>query len=274
MLKGGAESMRKLAVLLILFFVRPTLLWAQEDVLIGRVTADTIGALPEPTTAELVVRMQELKAWISEYEKWENWDTVWLNKSEPGWFHAAGRRPRPVPPIWLAAECATRFDADGLLERACELWKQSSETMAQTSDRRRRGLGLNAQEKPKHTMWWTYVLLDGAWVMTQFGPKSSSSVFAPIGMHVGFPVRGRLEVFLFPGVLLIRVPSYSTKDPEWGPATDIGIGFRMFDFHAPIFDRPATLHFSLAKAWLIGGHRGPVSESVTLAGFSASFKRR
>jgi len=80
-------------------------------------------------------------------------------------------------------------------------------------------------------------------------------------------VKGRLQVFVAPGVLLVSVPSLQGNRELW-PATDWGASYRLFDVGR------STVHFNFVHAWILGSKGTFVIPRVTLAGFSVSFKPR
>jgi len=69
-------------------------------------TIETSSIELSPDVLTWTARVQELSQWLTEFERWQQWDEVWRNKREPGWVKTRDRRPRPDPPSWLAAECA------------------------------------------------------------------------------------------------------------------------------------------------------------------------
>ena len=87
-----------------------------------------------------------------------------------------------------------------------------------------------------------------------------------------FDVVDRLQVFVAPGVMLMRVPT-PTGEQELQPATDWGVSYKLFNFNLPGVQRQGTLHVNLVRAWVfmrvgsIGGNT-----TVNLAGFSVTLK--
>ena len=213
-----------------------------------------------------------LARWIKAYEKWDRWDQQWLSKPEPARYGGyLSRKKMPEPPAWLESTCAAEFKADTLLEKGCVLFRQSKETPSQTYLRRHRQAGIDAHEKPTHTSFLEHVHFDGGWVR----PQSNARVFAPIGSHVSLMVGNRFEVFLLPGVLLLRAPSLATGNMEWFAAYDYGFGYRLASFQVPGIGQSLSLHANFARAWMLQTTAaGPVNSSIDLVGLSLTFKPR
>jgi hypothetical protein len=226
------------------------------------------------TAQEEVARYDrsELARWIRAYEKWDKWDEHWLNTLEPA-RHGGylDRKAMPPPPVWLDSTCASLFEADPLLTKACALLRQSRETLLQTYMRRQRQAAIDAHERPVHTSFLEHVHFDGGWVR----PQSDAQAFAPVGAHVSVMLGDRYELFMLPGVLFLRAPSYTSGKMEWFAAYDYGIGFRLGTFQMPGVGQPVILHFNFARAWIPGATAaGPVTGTVDLMGFSLTFKNR
>jgi len=56
-----------------------------------------------------------------------------------------------------------------------------------------------------------------------------SSTDAVVGMHASTTVKGRLQIFLMPGAMLLNLPARNGTR-TWKSATDYGVGWRMVDF--------------------------------------------
>ncbi len=104
------------------------------------------------------------------------------------------------------------------------------------------------KENDQKTIWWQHVHLDALWPMTQ----GTTGIFGVLGLHTTIDLTGRIELFIAPGAILLRVPSPSGNG-QWKPATDWGFSYRLADFTMPRTRRPATLHVNLARVWFIGG---------------------
>jgi hypothetical protein len=250
-------------------FVAACPLSAQElrDPLPARVVETGVIELP-PDVLTWTSRVQELDQWISAFDKWQRWNEEWHNKREPGWWGPRDRRQRPDPPSWLAGECRDVIAQEGVLVEGCRalhVWNEDEQTAqlrAQLASAR------TQKEAPTRTLWWEHVHLDVLWPMAQTG----SSVFGVLGVHATVDVAGRFQVFVAPGAILLNLPTDDNRR-EWRPATDYGIAYRCFDFTFPGVERRATLHFNLAKAWVMAGPSNVIKSSITLAGFSMTFKK-
>ena len=213
-------------------------------------------------------QMQALEEWTQAFEKWQNWFARWHNQSEPGWFAAKGRLQKPTPPQWLPAACESPVDDSGPLARGCQLWDawrrdeggQSFSTQQVAQARANR-------EVPHKTIWWEHIHLDALWPITQVG----SGAFGVAGAHTTLSLTKRAEVFLTPGVLMMRVPAL-TGGSTWTAATDWGFSYRLGDFRMPGFGTPSTLHLNMARVWLLGQNELPLSGQLYVAGLSLTFR--
>jgi hypothetical protein len=224
--------------------------------------ATTVGALPSDWDERVV----ELRAWVKAYSSWKEWRAEYRNKPERGWLGYRSRRERPDPPTWLADECASLLEADGVLGEACDLLKEYQAGDDPTVVRKRPVIPKS--EEPTKTIWWEHIHLDALWPMTQVG----SDVYGVIGVHATVAVKGRFQLFVAPGAILMNLPN-GPKSREWQPAADWGIAYRLADFQFPGTRQWTSLHFNFAKAWILTGQAGFSKATVELAGFSFTFKR-
>jgi hypothetical protein len=224
-------------------------------------------ALVPPELADRAAREGELTRWVERFTAWEEWFEQWGNRREPGWFNASReRRQRPDPPAWLFAQCADSPDESTAVIEACARlaeWKADYPVAHVASTR---AAAVNGSEDGEKITWWEHVHFDAVWPALQ----SSSSVFGVIGMHVTTTVKGRLEIFIAPGAMLLNVPDgYGGR--MWKLATNYGIAYRLGEFKFP-GNRRALLHLNLAKAWLLAA--GNVqTQSTDFAGLSITFKK-
>lgn len=216
-------------------------------------------------------RLAAVQQWTKDYEAWKAWFATWRNRREEGWFSIRDRRPRPVPPAWLGAACAAPYDDAGPMPAACRAWRDWSrddyqaDLLAQQVAQTR-----TSRETLRHTIWWERIHVDALWPMTQAG----SSVFGVCGLHATLHMTERLQVFLAPGAILVRLPS-TDGGSTWTPATDWGFSYRVMDFRVPAVGRPGTIHLNVARVWVVGQKDAlRVPGDMYLAGFSVSFKRR
>jgi hypothetical protein len=210
-----------------------------------------------------------LHQWITAFTEWQTWWAEWANRPEPGVLTSSRpRRAKPAPPEWLAGECAAVFDPADRLSHACELLEQWREDDLTARTRRLNGtVAQNAETTPK-SIWWEYLHVDLLWPATDL----QNPVYGVIGMHTAMTVKGRVQLFLAPGVMLLNLPAVDGSR-VWKMAANYGIGYRLFDFTFP-GNRRASLHVNIAKSYLLLEPRDAlVSRSVDFAGFSISFKR-
>jgi hypothetical protein len=267
----GAATPTLIAVL-VLCAAAPV--WAQTDPDVPLPASAIVAAFP----VDLPVlaadsperRLQEVQRWSREFQEWKAWFARWHNRREPGWMSTKPRRPRPEPPAWLPAACGTLTEDEGPLADGCRAlseWRRDdylalieTERLAQT----RADL-----ETPRRTVWWEHVHLDALWPMTQSG----SSAYGVLGVHVTLHVTERVQLFLAPGAILMRVPTQDGSQ-AWTLATDWGFSYKMFDFTMPGLRRPSTLHVNLARVWVLGDANQLLNRELYLAGFSLTFNER
>jgi hypothetical protein len=236
----------------------------------------TIVATPQPfasarrSAEERQQREDELQRWIAAFTEWKAWWAQWANRPEPGWFTSSRpRQQKPSPPVWLADECANLLTDEGTLAHACALlteWRQDDLAARSSVMRDAAARGKEADTK---TIWWEHIHIDVLWPATQL----RTNVFGVIGMHTATTIRGRFEIFLAPGVMLLNLPTVDGTR-VWKIAANYGIGYRLFDFAFP-GNRKASLHVNVAKSWLVSDARDLIVRSnLDFAGFSITFNRR
>lgn len=214
-------------------------------------------------------RRLELQQWTRDYKEWKEWFARWYNRPEPGWWSAHGRQPRPEPPAWLPGVCGSIIDADEMLAEGCRLWRESERGDVAVLLEQQIAQTRTQSEAPQRSVWWQHIHVDALWPITQTG----TGAFGVAGAHVTIPVTHRIQVFAAPGIILMRVPSNDARQ-SWSAATDWGFSYRMFNFRMPGLTRLSTLHFNIARVWFFSTDGLPLSRSVYLAGFSATFNPR
>jgi hypothetical protein len=206
---------------------------------------------------------------MESFAEWTQWWARWGNRPEPGLIGGGfrERREKPAPPAWLIAECdGGEFDLE--LDPACELLEDWRRDYPATLARQVRATGPAQLEEASKTIWWEHVHMDVLWPAMQW----QASVYGVVGVHSTATVRGRLQVFLAPGVMLLNVPA-SNGTRAWKLAASYGMGYRLLDFTFP-GSRPASLHLNLAKAWLLPDVGSVnIGRSVDFVGFSITFKK-
>src|SRR4051812_22650141 len=172
-------------------------------------------------------RVRQVDQWITEFDKWQQWNEAYRNKPEPGGVKSRERRARPEPPSWLAAECSDAVlpQDDDALARGCRALIAWNDDPTTAQVRGQLASTRTQKEAPTKTVWWEHVHLDAMWPMAQTG----SSVFGVLGVHATIDVAGRFQVFVAPGAILLNLPT-EDHQREWRPATDYGIAYRCFDF--------------------------------------------
>lgn len=214
-------------------------------------------------------RTAELKRWIDEFYEWNEWYAEWGNRREPGWFTSyRERRPTPVPPMWLIDRCETVVDEMDPLLLACSMLVELNEGSTGSGLRQATVSAVSQTEETEKTTWWQHIHIDLLWPAMQW----QSSTYGVIGVHTATTVKGRMEIFLAPGAMLLNLPTHSGHR-TWKFAANYGFGYRLFDFTFP-GNRRAVLHANFAKAWLVSDATDAVTgRSMDFVGFSITFKR-
>jgi hypothetical protein len=214
-------------------------------------------------------RQEELDKWIEDFSQWQAWAATWGNRREPGWFRSArSRRPKPDPPLWLFEACdGVASDPDASNEPCHLLAEWSGGAAAATQPTPSRTATTSSEDTGKIT-WWEHVHLDGGWPAMQSGV----SIYGVFGMHATTTVKGRFQVFVAPGAMLMNVPT-ANGNRAWKIATNYGIAYRLVEFTVPGTTRRAYLHLNLAKAWLLSAGPDVPTSSTDFAGLSVTFKK-
>jgi hypothetical protein len=212
----------------------------------------------------------EVERWIEEFSAWKVWWAEWANRPEPGWFSASRpRRAKPTPPAWLSTQCAQIVDNTHQLAPACALLAEWQLDPVTAMSRYAHVAALQGKEDDTKTIWWEHIHLDLLWPTTQVG----SDVLGVVGVHTATQIKGRLQIFLTPAVMLLNLPA-ADGTRVWKLAAAYGLGYRLFDFTFP-GSRPASVHFNFAKSWLMSDTRDlPVARNLDFVGLSITFKRR
>jgi hypothetical protein len=237
----------------------------------GVLPSHSVASSAPPTQAiPPAQQLAELQRWTRDYTEWKTWFAQWRNRREPGWWSTRPRRVQPVPPPWLAGLCGSPLRDAGPLGDACRAfddWSSGDEGAQAFS--RQLAQARSQHEAPTKTAWWERIHVDALWPVTQIG----ANAFGVAGMHTTMSVVGRMQVFLTPGMLVMRVPTMQ-GGMSWSAATDWGFSYRLFDFRMPAANRASTLHFNIVRVWLLGQHAIQAPGEMYLAGFSITFKRK
>ena len=224
----------------------------------------------DPTVSAMLSRDQIalVERWVRDYTAWKEWFAKWHNRAEPGLFGTRERRPRPDPPAVLLATCPVPASADAVLVNACHLLEEwRNDDVATEIIKQQVASSRAKKETEDRSVWWRHVHFDALWPMTQ----GTSGVYGLVGLHSTIDLTGRVELFLAPGAMLMRVPG--PAGPQWKPATDWGLSYRVTDFTMPGTKRPVTLHLNMARVWLFGQREDVPQSDMYLAGFSLTFRK-
>ena len=205
----------------------------------------------------------DIDDWVRDFKAWKEWAAQWRNRREPGWFtQSRQRRQRPDPPEWLTDECAAPAEERVHIAEACGLlveWR--SDAVAQAT-----AAAAGAEDDEGNTTFWEHLHLDVGWPALQ-----ANNLIGVVGVHATTSVRGRLEIFIAPGAMLLNVPTVD-GNRAWKVATNYGITYRLGQFR--VFSGPrAVLHLNLAKAWLLDAGETVQTKSTDFIGFSMTFKK-
>ena len=233
------------------------------------VTSQDLFTEPDLSDVGAAERAADVQQWVKEFSEWKEWSAQWSNRRERGLFGIRERREMPVPPAWLADRCVTVVDNSDPVAPACTLLAEWTEDVATTLTRQARTTTTTDTEQPEKTVWWEHIHMDVLWPAMQW----QASVYGVVGMHTATTVRGRFQVFITPGAMLLNLPTRNGSR-AWKVATNYGIGYRLFDFSFP-GGRPATLHVNLAKAWVLADIADVATgRTMDFVGFSIAFKQQ
>jgi hypothetical protein len=225
---------------------------------------EPIYLIPESPAITLTAeQLQQVEQWAKDFADWQQWADRWLNRRQPGmWSYLTDRNKKPDPPVWLPDVCDLLGD-DEHLAGACRLLPVWRDDPIVARNRQATVAAVTQQEEPKKTSWLQHLHVDGLWSTTQ----SNMVAFGLFGAHATIDVKGRVQVFAVPGILLMSVPQGLGRRELW-PATDWGISYRLFNAGR------STVHFNLVHAWVLANRANALNPNMTLAGFSVSFKPR
>jgi hypothetical protein len=217
---------------------------------------------------DAAARAAEVERWMDEYTNWMEWSAKWNNKREPGLLTTyRDRQPRPDPPAWLPDRCDAVVDDNDPLAPACTLlvqWQHNDATVQGAAQ----AVATAQKEDERKTIWWEHIHADVLWPAMQW----QASIYGVVGVHAATTVKGRFQIFVAPGAMLLTLPGRN-GGRVWKFATNYGIGYRLADVPFP-GDRQAVLHVNLAKAWLLSDITDVVaSRSTDFVGFSLTFKK-
>lgn len=235
----------------------------------GSITAEALIHAPELERSGADRRRDELERWMHDFAAWKAWMEQWGNRREPGWFNEyRTRRQRPDPPAWLADSCGRLVDESDSTAEACAALAEWTADFVTTQTNMARAAAVADDETADKTTWWQHLHLDFGWPAMQGG----LSLYGVVGMHATTTVKGRLEVFVAPGAMLLNVPT-NDGARAWKFATNYGIAYRLGEFNF-LGDRPALLHVNLAKAWLLSAGPDVPTKSTDFVGLSMTFKKK
>jgi hypothetical protein len=224
--------------------------------------------LSSASPANVEEELAELRQWLDDFARWQEWSAQWRSRRQPGWFTASRTRmQKPAPPEWLPGRCLMLIDEGDPLANACGALKAWREDDTTYDIRQAQAAVVTRSEESGKTKWWQHIHMDLMWPAMQW----QSSVYGVAGMHVATKVAGRFQIFTAPGAMLLNVPTRS-GGRVWKIAANYGIGYKVMDFTFP-GNRPAELHLNLAKLWMLSDPTDAVTgRTLDVVGFSVSFK--
>ena len=261
----------RLAIILAVILAIPRAAAAQADPGAPLPARAIVVPVVDITAESPAERADRLERWTDEYRAWREWFAKWRNRSEPGLlFSARDRRPEPEPPSWLAASCVQVLEDAGPLHDACLAYRDwRRDDLATDLLMQRTAQIRNTVEAGERTLWWERIHVDAFWPMTRAGV----SAFGVAGVHTTLHVTSRLQVFMTPGAIVMRLPDFDGEQ-TYATGTDWGFSYSLFDFRMPGLRRASTLHFNLARVWILGTSGVQTLGDLYLAGFSVTFKKR
>ena len=158
--------------------------------------------------------MTAIERWARDYTAWKAWFAEWRNKrNKPRSEHVPGvRAPIRQTPCSGAPSRSVKLTA----RRCVPAARRMALERRRDRDPQTAGGGrADAKENDQKTVWWQHIHLDALWPMTQ----GTSGVYGILGLHTTIDLTGRVELFVAPGAILMRVPGPSGNG-EWKPATD------------------------------------------------------
>ena len=119
---------------------------------------------------------------------------------------------------------------------------------------------------PTRTVLLEHIHFAGLW--TDLQAQRDSSAYGLAGVHATIDVYGRWQIYAFPGVVAVTVP---TREGERITAIgyDWGMAFRLFDVRVPFFNVPAKAHLNVVKVWV-----PEVGQRIDMVGLSLTLKKR
>ena len=231
--------------------------------------------MARPLTAPFVgeadpIARAELTQWMDAFLEYQTWAAEWRGRRERGWLtRFRDRKTKPDPPAWLDERCEAVFDDEDILRPACVLladWKSDGNAAARSQ--LAGAAPIAPAEKSDKIVWWEHLHIDALWPALQW----QSSVYGIVGTHATATIRGRWQVFLGPGTMLLNLPARG-GGRVWKLAANYGVGYRLFEFTFP-GGRPAVLHVNLAKAYLLSDPADAATgRTMDFVGFSMTFNR-
>jgi hypothetical protein len=222
-------------------------------------------------------RFDELSEWLREYYAWERWFEQWGNRVARNFNDDViwERKKRPDPPVWLAAECQGFVGSDGVLASACDILRNWDDRPLRILQRRSPSLVTsagNVNDKVVKSSFFQRLHLTGLWLRAQY---PATPVYGIVGMQIGV-----IEVrrFTLPavGVMVMMVPD-GEGGHDWKPATTLGFGYRIVDVVLPVINKPASLHFNIARTSIHGVRDERIfqgSLNLNFFGLSVSGRKR
>jgi hypothetical protein len=236
-------------------------------------------------------KQQQLDQWVQDYAAWQQWADEWLNRRQwvlhpfpyPFWkgtaslfSYVATPRVEPAPPDWLPDACAewasSSIDNPALTDgcRLLTIWKQDDPALRVRAriDSIQTLSSTNARAQVDNTTkkrFFERIHFAGLWTDIQ---PTGTSAYGLAGIHATIDLRGRWQIYPFPGVMAVSVPNVQGKrivtiGYDWGFAV------RLFDMRVPVFDLPARAHLNLTEVWV-----PEAGQKIEMIGLSFSLKKQ
>jgi hypothetical protein len=231
--------------------------------------ASDVPLFVEPLTDN---RNRELDRWLSEMEKWKQFEAKHRNQPARDSIGRIVARPsRPEPPAWLNEYCASARAAGvvDLQERTARACRLAADPWAADPAWLQTQAARDAAEQPeKYSSFLTRFHLDSLGVTMSSGARA----YGLIGTHMTLVDVGRVQIFGPPGVMLMSLPDAGgerrlTLGYTWG------LSVRLADVRL-LSSRKLTLFVTVSKVWVSSGNQQLDAGGLQIVSLSLAPQKR
>jgi hypothetical protein len=219
---------------------------------------------------------QELKAWLEEARVWQDWYNKYYNRPQYSMSlrgRPKDRKPQPPVPQWLPVLCSNSAffnESTKQLAEACQVLDLlGTEISVESEDLQALSIAKQrtANELVNKNSFLSHVLLDTPHMLAEV--PNSYGVFSYIGMHIGIPVKGRLQVSP-PGFMLMSLRERGHRLVTPGIST--GVSFRVSKLALPQVGM-TSFHVNFSHVWVSSASAVPgAGTNFNMVGMSLSFR--